>query len=374
MKKTLALSAGIFITCLAFAQSAAVLGAHMGKTLLQFRLDLKDVPVYEVSYNGRPVITPSLMGFRLGDEAMQTGFELTGSEIKSFDETWQPVWGEQKNIRNHYEQLTVHLRQKAAPNRLLDICFRVFEDGVGFRYLFPQQPNLGYFIITDELTGFSLAGDHKAFWIPGDYDTNEYPYTISPLSQIDNRALVAASTDIAVRDAPDAQSVQTPLMLKTADGLYINIHEAGLGSYPAMQLHVDRDSHKLIAALVPDALGNKAYLHAPCATPWRTIIISDKAADILASKLILNLNEPCAIKNTSWIKPMKFAGVWWEMQTGVGGWNYADHIEVPDSLGNTRPLKPNGRHSANTANVKRYIDFAARNGIKGLLVEGWNTG
>lgn len=354
------------------AQADNVLSARMGKVLLQFRLDLKDMPVYEVSFNGQPVITPSLMGFRLANnEALQTGFMLAGSEKKTVDEKWNPVWGEVKEIRNHYEQLLVHLRQTNAPYRLLDICFRVFEDGVGFRYTFPKQPTLKYFIITDELTGFSLAGDHTAFWIPGDYDTNEYPYTVCPLSKIDNRALVSASTDIAVRDAPDAHAVQTPLMLKTADGLYINIHEAGLSAYPAMQLHVDADSHKLLAALVPDALGNKAYLHAPASTPWRTIIVSDKAADILASKLILNLNEPSAIRNTAWIKPMKFAGVWWEMQTGKSGWNYSDY---PDSLSAGGQLVPNGHHGANTANVKRYIDFAARNGIKGVLVEGWNVG
>ncbi|HEY4151268.1 MAG TPA: glycoside hydrolase family 97 protein, partial [Chitinophagaceae bacterium] len=354
------------------AQEKEALSARMGKVVLTFRLDEKGTPLYDLHFDGQPVITPSQMGFRLaGNEAMETGFALVGSEKKTADEKWMPVWGEVKEIRNHYEQLLVHLQQKEAPRRLLDICFRVFEDGVGFRYLFPRQPSLRYFIVTDELTQFSLSGDHKAFWIPGDYDTNEYSYTTSSISQIDNRALVAASTDIAVRDAPDAYAVQTPLMLKTAGGLYINIHEAGLSGYPAMQLHVDVSTYRLTASLVPDALGNKAYLHAPAATPWRTIIVSDKATDILASKLILNLNDPCVLKNTSWIKPMKFAGVWWEMQTGKSGWNYSDY---PDSLSASGQLIPNGHHGANTANVKRYIDFAARNGIKGLLVEGWNVG
>jgi hypothetical protein len=299
-----------------------------------------------------------------------TGFELTGSEKKVVDESWKPVWGEVNTIRDHYEQLTLHLRQKSS-GRLLDMVFRVFADGVGFRYEFPQQPGLDYFIISGELTHFNLAGDHKAFWLPGDYDTNEYLYTTSVLSRIDNRQMVMNSTDIAVRDAPDPYAVQTPLMMKTADGLYINIHEAALVDYPAMQLHVDGSSYQLSARLVPDALGNKAYLQAPFHTPWRTIVVSDRAADILSSKMILNLNEPAAFSNTSWITPMKFVGVWWEMQTGIGGWNYANSRNDKDAQGR---LIPNGRHSANTENVKRYIDFASRNGIKGVLVEGWNVG
>ena len=236
---------------------------------------------------------------------------------------------------------------------------------------FPKQPGIKYFIVTDELTQFNLTGNHKAFWIPGDYDTNEYPYTTCKLSEIDNKELVEKSTAIAVRVAPDRYAVQTPLMMKTDDGLYINIHEAALVNYPAMQLHVDTASYELSARLVPDAYGNKAYLHAPFHTPWRTIIVSDKATDILASNMILNLNDPSAIQNTSWITPMKFVGVWWEMQTGKGTWSYSDYPDSTDANGN---LIPNGRHSANTANVKRYIDFASKNGIKGVLVEGWNTG
>ena len=253
----------------------------------------------------------------------------------------------------------------------MDIVFRVFADGVGFRYEFPKQPGIKYFIVTDELTQFNLTGNHKAFWIPGDYDTNEYPYTTSKLSEIDNKELVDNSTAIAVRVAPDRYAVQTPLMMKTQDGLYINLHEAALVNYPAMQLHVNDSTYQLSARLVPDALGNKAYLHAPFHTPWRTIIVSNKAEDILASKMILNLNDPSAIQNTSWITPMKFVGVWWEMQTGKGTWSYSDYPDSTDVSGN---LIPNGKHSANTANVKRYIDFASKNGIKGVLVEGWNTG
>ena len=273
-------------------------------------------------------------------------------------------------IRNHYEQIIFHLKQKSS-NRLLDIDFKVFDDGVGFRYEFPDQPNLKYFIVADELTHFNLAGDHKTFWIPGDYDSNEYPYTTSKISEIDNAPMVEKSTAIAVRDAPDRYAVQTPLMMKTNDGLYINIHEASLINYPAMQLHVDRQTYQLSSNLVPDAFGNKAYLHAPFHTPWRTVIVSDKATDILASKMILNLNDPSKIENTSWIKPMKFVGVWWEMQTGKGTWSYAASADAKDADGN---LIPSGKHSANTANVKRYIDFASQNGIKGVLVEGWNTG
>jgi hypothetical protein len=240
-----------------------------------------------------------------------------------------------------------------------------------FRYVFPKGSGPGYFVVTDELTQFALAGDHKTFWIPGDYDTNEYPYTTSKVSEIDNKAMVEKSTDIAVRVAPDRYAVQTPLMMKSADGLYINIHEAALVDYPAMQLHVDRASLVLTSALVPDAVGNKAYLHAPFATPWRTVIVSDKAADILTSRIILNLNEPSRIGDSSWIHPMKFVGVWWEMQTGKATWSYSD---LADSLSAAGGLIPSGKHGANTVNVKRYIDFAAAHNIQGVLVEGWNVG
>lgn len=344
----------------------------VGKLILGFRVSENGIPQYTVSFAQRTVIRWSGLGFALdSDSSFYRDFEITGSEKRSADETWQPVWGEVKNIRNHYEELKVHLKQKRSPGRLLDIVFRVFEDGVGFRYEFPKQPNLKYFVVTDEKTQFSLAGDHKTFWIPGDYDTNEYPYTISKLSGINNRKLVINSTDIAVRTAPDSLAVQTPLMMKSEDGLYINIHEAALINYPAMQLHVDRDALILSSSLVPDAMGNKAYLHAPFHTPWRTIIVSDKATDILASKMILNLNDAPQPGNTSWIKPMKFVGVWWEMQTGKSTWSYSDFADSTDAAGR---LIPNGRHGANTANLKRYIDFAASNGIEGVLAEGWNTG
>ncbi|HSQ43912.1 MAG TPA: glycoside hydrolase family 97 protein [Ginsengibacter sp.] len=341
------------------------------KVKLNFNLNNNGVPFYSVSFDQKIVIKPSALGFTfVNNDNFNNSFEILSSERKPVDETWKPVWGQVSEIRNHYEEVTVHLKQQST-SRLLDIVFRVFADGVGFRYEFPKQPAIKYFIVTDELTQFNLTGNHKAFWIPGDYDTNEYPYTTCKLSQIDNKELVEKSTAIAVRVAPDRYAVQTPLMLKTDDGLYINIHEAALVNYPAMQLHVNDSTYQLSARLVPDALGNKAYLHAPCHTPWRTIIVSDKATDILASNMILNLNDPSAIKDTSWITPMKFVGVWWEMQTGKGTWSYSDYPDSTDANGN--PI-PNGRHSANTANVKRYIDFASKNGIKGLLVEGWNTG
>lgn len=354
------------------SQDNKTIRASMGKVRLEFALDAGGKPVYTVFYGDKSVIKPSEMGFTLLDDAaFDKNFILLGSEASTIDDTWKPVWGEVASIRDHYNQVIVHLKQKDKPSRLMNIIFRVFDDGVGFRYEFPYQPNLKYFVVSNELTAFAMAGDHKTFWIPGDYDTNEYMYTTSKLSEVDNKEMVEKSTSIAVRVAPDRYAVQTPLMMKTADGLYINIHEAALVDFPAMQLHVDRSTFKLTANLVPDAVGNKAYVHAPFKTPWRTIIVSDKAPDILTSKLILNLNEPSKIQNTSWIKPMKFIGVWWEMQTGKGTWNYSNNADTVDANGQ---LIPNGRHSANTANVKKYIDFAAANGIPGVLVEGWNVG
>ncbi len=362
----------VLLSLQAMAQEKNSIAVTMNRVTLQFALDDEGAPGYAVYFDKKPFITPSRLGFVLKDAApLENGFEITGSDKRAVDETWKPVLGEVSTIRNHYEELTVHLRQKNSPNILLNIIFRVFEDGVGFRYEFPKQPNLKYFIISDELTQFNFGGDHKVFWIPGDYDSNEYLYTVSKISEIDNTAMVKSSTDIAVRDAPDKYAVQTPLMLKTADGLYINIHEAGLVNYSSMQLHVNTATYSMSASLVPDAVGNKGYLHAPAKTPWRTIIVSDKATDILASKMILNLNDPSVITNTSWIHPMKFVGVWWEMQTGKSTWNYSDFADSLSAEG--KPI-PNGKHGANTANVKRYIDFAAKNGIQGVLVEGWNTG
>ena len=318
------------------------------------------------------MILPSNLGFKLSDGiALDSNFQLTKTDTSTVDETWKPVWGELKQIRNHYKQLTFHLQQNDSLHLLLNIIFRVFEDGVAFRYEFPIQPNLTNFIVSDEVTQFNLSGDHKAFWIPGDFDSNEYAYTTSKISEVDAWKMPMLSFGKRENNIPDQYAVQTPLMLKTIDGLYINIHEAALVNYPSMQLHVDRQTFKLSCNLVPDALGDKAFLRTPSFTPWRTIIVSDKATDILASKMILNLNEPSKIQNTSWIKPMKFIGVWWEMQTGKSTWSYSNSL---DSLTADGKLIPSGYHGANTANVKRYIDFASKNGIKGLLVEGWNTG
>ena len=356
----------------AAAQSANPLTARLENIKLTVALTAGGQPTYAVTYRQKSVMNPSRLGIQLaGGKGFDGPLVIAGSEIKNVDDSWQPVLGEVKSIRNHYQQLTVHLRQAAAPSRRLDVVFRVFADGVGFRYEFPKQPNLQYFVVADELTEFALPADHKAFWIPGDYDTNEYAYTVSKLSEVDNTQLVKSSTAIAVREAPDAQAVATPLMLKAADGLYVNIHEAAQVDYPAMQLHVDRASYRLTARLVPDAVGTKAYLHAPGHTPWRTLIVSDKATDILASKLILNLNEPSRIGETGWIKPMKFVGVWWEMQTSKSSWSYANSADTLNAAGQ---LIAHGHHGANTANVKRYIDFAAQHGIQGVLVEGWNVG
>lgn len=361
----------VFFLFLSLVTNAAPpLEISRGKVNLQFSIDEDGKPVYAILFNGREVVKPSVLGFMLEtDSLFYKGFTLITADRKTVDETWKPVWGEYSSIRNNYEQLTAHLKHRSG--KLLNIVFRVFADGVGFRYEFPRQTGLTYFVVKEECTQFQLTGNHKAFWIPGDFDTNEYVYTTSLLSEVNNTPVVKAATDIAVRTVTDSLAVQTPLMLKTADGLYINIHEAALLNYPAMQLHVDKSRFKLSSNLVPDAFNNKAYLHAPAHTPWRTVIISEKATDILASKTILNLNDPPDAEDFSWIKPMKFVGVWWEMQTGKGTWNYSD---FPDSTSANGQLIPNSRHSANTANVKRYIDFAALHGIGGVLVEGWNRG
>ena len=355
-----------------FSQDNKNLTATNSKVKLQFGVDGSGIPHYAVSFDGRPVIQPSRLGFKLNNGiSLDSNFIVLKTGTKSINETWKPVLGEVSTIRNRYQELTVHLKQKNAPGILLNIVFKVYEEGVGFRYEFPLQPDFQFFIVANEETEFNLTGDHKAFWIPGDFDSNEYLYSTSKLSEVDAWKFPIISGGSLQNNIPDQFAIQTPLMLKTTDGLYINIHEAALVNYPSMQLHVNRSTYSLSSNLVPDAIGNKAYLRTPANTPWRTILVSDQAVDLLASKMILNLNEPAAIKNTSWIKPMKYMGVWWEMQIGKSSWNYTDHI---DSLSSTGAMIPNGRHGANTANVKRYIDFAATHGIKGLLVEGWNKG
>ena len=320
---------------------------------------------YELSYKNKPVIKQSALGFVLKTPGMQlVAFDLVDKTISNVDESWKPVWGEVSSIRNNYQQLV--LRLKTTDSIFINIVFRLFNDGLGFRYEFPAQEKLKHFIIADEKTQFTLAGNHKAFWIPGDYDTNEYAYYTSNLSEVDASG-GKFSREIHSKTPFDNNAVQTPLMMKTADNLYINIHEAALVNYPAMNLVLNKRSFTMNAHLVPDATGNKAYLQTPAKTPWRTIVVSDNAGQILSSKMILNLNDPSKIADPSWIKPQKFVGVWWEMHVGVSSWDYSG-----SQVGSQQAKKV--PHGANTANVKRYIDFAAKHGIDAVLVEGWNAG
>lgn len=341
--------------------------------LLDFKLTSSGTPTYQLAYKGKPVILASNLGFDMVDvPSFAQGFEVTSTKNNQVDETWQPIMGEQKNIRNHYKELLVSLKQQST-QRIINIRFRLFNDGLGFRYEFPKQENLKYFIIKEEKTEFNLAGDHRTFWIPGDYDSNEYPYTTSKMSAIPG-LIKKATIDIHAQWPIQNLAVQTPLMMKTDNGLYINIHEAALINYPAMALNVDADKFKLSAHLCPDPMGNKGYLQTEANTPWRTIVVSDKATEILSSKLILNLNEPTKYSDVSWIKPVKYIGVWWEyFVSGKSTWNYSDtnNVKMGDDFS---LLKPNGRHGATTANVKKYIDFAAKNGFDAVLVEGWNVG
>lgn len=323
---------------------------------------------YTVNYKNKPVVLPSSLGMRLKEpEANLSRFSLVKFDSSVYDQTWQTVWGEYSSIRDYHKELRLQLQQKDSPKILLNIVFRVFNEGVGFRYEFPQQQNFTHFVLDEENSQFHLAGDHKVFWIPGDYDTNEFKYNTSKLSEVDASSGKFVQ-EIHAKTFFDKNAVQTPLMMKTGDGLYINLHEAALVNYPAMNLVIDKSSFTLNAHLVPDAVGNKAYLIAPVNTPWRTIIVSDKATDIIAAnRMILNLNEPCKVENTSFIKPQKFVGVWWEMHVGKSSWDYSG-----GQVGSQQATKV--PHGANTANVKKYIDFAARNGIDAVLVEGWNTG
>lgn len=346
-----------------------------GNLELNFNLHNNGIPTYTLSYKRKDVIKQSRLGMELRNDrkSLLDSFNLTESKYSSFDESWKPVLGEVKEIRNKYNQLKVTLSQQSE-NRKIIICFRLFNDGLGFRYEFPEQSNLIYFVIKEEHTQFALTGDMKAFWLPGDYDTQEYNYTESKLSEI--RSLF----DEAVTDNPSQKQfsktgVQSPLMLKSDDGIYINLHEAALLDYPAMSLDLDDKTFTFETHLTPDALGNKGYMQAPCHTPWRTIVVSDDARDILSSKLILNLNEPCKYDDTSWIKPIKYIGVWWDMIIGKGTWAYTDELpSVKLGVTDYKAVKPNGKHAANTANVKKYIDFAATHGFDQVLVEGWNIG
>lgn len=344
-----------------------------GQLTLKFELAPEGTPQYQLTYKDKPVIKPSKLGFDMVDiPSFLNGFEMESTQVGQRNETWNPIMGEQKTIRNQYNELLVRLKQSSA-HRFINIRFRLFNDGLGFRYEFPKQENLKYFTIKEEMTEFNLAGDHKAFWIPGDYDSNEYPYTTSNLSAIPS-LMKKATIDIHAQWPIKNLAVQTPLMLKTNEGLYINIHEAALINYPAMALNIDAGQFKLSAHLCPDPMGNKGYLQTEAHTPWRTIIVSNKATEILSSKLILNLNEPTKYQDVSWIKPVKYIGVWWEyFVSGKSTWAYSDanNVKMGDDFS---LLKPNGRHGATTANVKKYIDFAAKNGFDAVLVEGWNVG
>jgi hypothetical protein len=340
---------------------------------LKFELQANGIPTYALTYKHKAVIKPSKLGIQTKDvPSFLDGFTITKTETASADESWNPVLGEQKTIRNHYNELLVTLSQAAQKGRYLRIRFRLFDDGLGFRYEFPEQENLNYFIIKEEKTQFALAGDHKAFWIPGDYDTEEYSTVTSKLSEVRGK-MKAAVTPNASQTPFSPTGLQTPLMMKSADGLYINIHEAALVDYSTMSLNLDDKNMVLESFLTPDAIGDKGYLQAPTQSPWRTVIVSDKATDILASKLILNLNEPTKYKDVSWIKPIKYVGVWWEMITGKSTWAYTDE-KIQFGVTDYSKTKPNGKHAANTAHVKEYIDFAAKNGLDAVLVEGWNEG
>ncbi len=341
---------------------------------LKFGLSSKGEPTYELTYKKKAVIKTSKLGLELKNgTSFLDGFQIDKTEKNTFDETWSPVLGEQKNIRNHYNELLVTLSQKAANGRFIKIRFRLFNDGLGFRYEFPEQKNLNHFVIKEEKTQFALAGDHKAFWLPGDYDTQEYSTVTSNLSEVRGK-MKAAVTPNASQTTFSPTGLQTPLMMKSKDGLYINIHEAALVDYSCMSLNLDDSNMILESWLTPDAIGDKGYLQAATQSPWRTIVVSDKAADILASKLILNLNEPTKYKDVSWIKPVKYVGVWWEMITGKSSWAYTDLESVQLGVTDYSKTKPNGKHAANTAHVKEYIDFASKHGFDAVLVEGWNEG
>lgn len=383
-----------------FAAAAATIGASAQEVLrspdgeleLRFSLSDKGEPTYALDYKGRAVVLPSRMGLELRGDApalefgaeiqkggygepvsLYDGFEQCGAVRSEFDETWQPVWGEESSIRNRYNELAITLRQPQSGRQMV-VRFRLYDEGVGFRYEFPEQEAMTYFTIREERTQFAMTSDHTAFWIPGDYDTQEYDYTESKLSEI-RQLMQQAITPNSSQTPFSPTGVQTALQLKSDDGLYINIHEAALVDYPCMHLDLDDERMVFTSHLTPDAQGWKGYMQTPCHTPWRTVMVTDDAREILASRLILNLNEPCAIEDTSWIKPVKYVGVWWEMITGKSDWAYTQ--ELPSvRLGETdyAAVKPSGRHAANNDNVRRYIDFAAEHGFDQVLVEGWNVG
>lgn len=337
---------------------------------LEFKL-VDGAPAYSVNYKNKPVILQSFLGVRLKQTTdLASGFTVEGTKTASADETWHPVLGEQSDIRNQYNQLTVSLIQLES-GRKIDIIFRVFNEGIAFRYDFPKQKELNYFVISDEVSQFNLTGDHKTFWLPGDYDSQEYVFNETKLSEIDTDKL-NLNNGIALKTIGGKYVVQSPLMLKSKDNLYLNIFEAATVNYPVMHLNADVKTFKMSAHLVPNAMGDKAFLQTPCVSPWRTMMVSDDARDIVSSKMILNLNEPSKIEDTSWIKPMKYVGIWWEMHVGKSTWDFAGSQNAQNAQ--TQELIPSGKHGATTANTKRYIDFAAKHGFDSVLVEGWNVG
>ena len=340
------------------------------KIALDFKLTADGIPTYSVSYNKKAVILESQLGLKLkGTADLASSFSVDSTRNVTFNESWKPVLGEQSSINNHYNELTVSLIQ-ANTNRKVNIIFKAFDEGVAFRYEFPRQKELNYFTISDEVSQFNLTDNHKVFWIPGDYDSNEYVYNETKISEIDNEKL-NLNNGIGVKSIPGKYTVQSPLMMKSASGLYFTIFEAAVVNYPVMHLNVDVNNYTLKAQLVPNAMGDKAFLQTPCVSPWRTIMISDDARDIVGSKMILNLNEPCKLDDTSYIKPMKYVGIWWEMHVGTSTWDYAGSQNATNF--SDKP-KASGKHGATTENTKRYIDFAAKNGFDGVLVEGWNVG
>ena len=363
----------VLLLLVASIANAQVLKSPNGNLSMQFLLK-NGMPYYQLSYKNKPVINFSRLGIEAEGLTLKDNFMLTDTTRAGFDETWNPVWGNYKTIRSNYNELAVKLTQNQQYNRQIIVRFRLFNDGLGFRYEFPKQEHLNYFIITEEITEFNLTGNHKAFCMPGDYDTNEFPYTTALLSEI-SVAMEPSMRIKPIETKAPGLNVQTPLMLKTNDGLYINIHEAALINYSGMLLNVNDKTYSLSAHLTPDKLGKKGYFQAPTKSPWRTVVVSDDAREILASNLILNLNEPSKITDTSWIKPMKYIGVWWEMFIGTGKtWAYSDYYSAKPGITDYSKLIPNQRHPANTANVKKYIDFASENGIPAVLVEGWNEG
>lgn len=380
MKTTLLFSALL----LPLSVAAQTVSSPNGAISVSFSLADGGRPTYEMTYKGRPVVKPSHLGLELAKDkhatkgfaetSLMDGFTESHSEVSSFDETWKPVWGETATIRNHYNELLVSLSQDHT-GRKMNIRFRVYDDGMGLRYEFPQQDSLVYFIVKEEHTQFAMTGDHTAWWLPGDYDTQEQETQESRLSEIRARFHDAVNWSNSSVANFSETGVQTSLQMKSQDGLYINIHEAALVNYPAMHLNLD-DQHMVFESwLTPDATGNKAYVQVPFNTPWRTVMVSDDARDMLSSNLILNLNEPCKIEDTSWIHTTKYCGVWWEMIVGKSSWNYTDDLPSVDIYKvDWKHVRPNGRHAANTENVKRYIDFAAKNGLQEVLVEGWNIG